>query len=244
MRIGMVHQPHFLPWPGYLARCLAVDVFVILDNVKFNRNHYQQRTKFIDRKARLCWLTLPIDRATRSDLISKVRVAPDFSIKKWQGHFYESYRDAPLFEEHWNTATEIMQACHPSLCNVSIGLLDWILSGLSKSLPHAKVEMIRASKMGGTVDRTARLVHICKDQNITHLVMGSFALGSHDIDLLTDSGIYLLKQRFIGPKESFPMPGVMGLHYVLRNGLSRTAKDLASHWKLEPVGFLGPTYSV
>jgi len=235
VRIGMVHQPHFLPWPGYLARCLAVDVFIALDNVKFNRNHYQQRTKFIDRNAKLRWLSLPIDGATRSGLISDVKIAFDFAIRKWQRPVVESYRDAPSFDQTWRGVTEVISAYHPNFCDVSLELIKWVLCNMCDSLSRPKAEVVRASKIEVSNDRTGRLVDICRDQEITHLVMGDYALGSHDIDLLIDSGISLVSQKYVGPEQSYPAPGVMGLHYIFRNGSERTAMDLASHWTFEQI---------
>ena len=32
-----IHQPHFLPWLGYLHRMAQVDAFVLLDHVQFER---------------------------------------------------------------------------------------------------------------------------------------------------------------------------------------------------------------
>lgn len=235
MRIGMVHQPHFLPWPGYLARSLAVDVFVVLDNVKFNRNHYQQRTKFIDRDAKLRWLSLPLDNVTRSGLISNVKITSDFRLKKWQCPVIESYRDVPIFEQSWRAVTERMNANHPNFCDVSLSLLEWTISGLCDSLSRPKVEILRASHIESSQDRTMRLVDICRNQKITHLVMGNYAAESHDMGLLIKSGVCLMKQLFVGPEDSYPIHGVMGLHYILRDGWDRAAMELTSHWILKKI---------
>ena len=231
----MVHQPHFLPWSGYLARCLSADVFVVLDNVKFNHNHFQQRTKFIDRNSQLRWLSLPIDRDTRSELISEVRIASDFYFKKWQRPFVESYRDSPLFEEVWNVIAEIISKNRPSFCGVTLDILDFLFNRLSDTLLQPRIEVVRASQIPASVDRTVRLIDICRNQGVTHLVMGSYALQSHDINRLSAAGLLLLKQTFVGELDLHPTPGVTGLHYIVRNGWAVAATQLRSQWALQPV---------
>lgn len=32
-----VHQPNYLPWPGYFSKIAQCDIFVILDTVQFPR---------------------------------------------------------------------------------------------------------------------------------------------------------------------------------------------------------------
>ena len=43
--IVAIHQPHYLPWLGYLHRMAQVDLFILLDHVQFERRNYQNRTR-------------------------------------------------------------------------------------------------------------------------------------------------------------------------------------------------------
>ena len=38
--IVTLHQPHFLPWLGYLDRMREADLFIVLDHVQFERRNY------------------------------------------------------------------------------------------------------------------------------------------------------------------------------------------------------------
>ena len=40
-----IHQPHYLPWLGYLQRMARADLFIVLDHVQFERGNYQNRTQ-------------------------------------------------------------------------------------------------------------------------------------------------------------------------------------------------------
>ena len=57
--IVTVHQPHFLPWLGYLHRMAQADLFILLDHVQFERRKHQNRTMLrVSGQER--WLTVPV----------------------------------------------------------------------------------------------------------------------------------------------------------------------------------------
>ena len=63
-----IHQPHFLPWLGYLHRMAQVDAFVLLDHVQFERRNYQNRTMIrMNDEAR--WLTVPVMQRSQKERI-------------------------------------------------------------------------------------------------------------------------------------------------------------------------------
>ena len=41
-----ITQPTFLPWVGYFDLIDQADLFIILDDVKFEKQSWQQRNKF------------------------------------------------------------------------------------------------------------------------------------------------------------------------------------------------------
>src|SRR5688500_20123986 len=69
--IVVIHQPHFLPWLGYLHRMAQADVFVLLDHVQFERRNYQNRTMIrMNDEAR--WLTVPVmQRSEKERIVDK-----------------------------------------------------------------------------------------------------------------------------------------------------------------------------
>ena len=57
--IVSVHQPQYLPWLGYFDKIDKADAFVLLDNVQFKKNEWQNRNK-IKAAAGGQWLTVPV----------------------------------------------------------------------------------------------------------------------------------------------------------------------------------------
>jgi hypothetical protein len=235
VRVGIIHQPHFLPWPGYVARCLAADTVVLLDDVKFNKNHFQHRTKYVSRAGTEEWLTLPIAHASWSKLISMVEIADSFRVTAWQRRFRESYQGYSEFRSIWTKLDEIIRQNLPSLSAVTVAtliyLLEAITSGSSVSMPH----FVLGSSIQAPRERTQRLVEICANQGISHLIMGRDAQSCHDCGLLRASGLVLVQHVYRGPTSRAPRPGVTVLHDVFHCGRTEVSERLTRDWSLEPI---------
>src|SRR5688572_17153584 len=77
-----IHQPHFLPWLGYLHRMAQVDAFVLLDHVQFERRNYQNRTMIrLEDEAR--WLTVPVVQRSQKERIIDKEVDHRLDGAKW-----------------------------------------------------------------------------------------------------------------------------------------------------------------
>jgi len=62
-----IMQPHFLPYYGFFNLMKEADIFILLDNVQFSKQSWQQRNKVqIDGKDK--WLTVPIIQKTERGL--------------------------------------------------------------------------------------------------------------------------------------------------------------------------------
>ena len=57
--IVAAHQPQYLPWLGYFDKISRADRFVLLDNVQFKKNEWQNRNK-IKTAQGWQWLTVPV----------------------------------------------------------------------------------------------------------------------------------------------------------------------------------------
>ena len=57
--IVAIHQPQYLPWLGYFDKIEQTDIFVILDNVQYKKNEWQNRNR-IKTANGWQWLTVPV----------------------------------------------------------------------------------------------------------------------------------------------------------------------------------------
>jgi hypothetical protein len=59
--IVTAHQPHYLPWIGYVNRIHLSDNFVVMDNLQYEQNNYLNRNRIIGSSG-ILYLTIPVNR--------------------------------------------------------------------------------------------------------------------------------------------------------------------------------------
>ena len=94
-----IHQLHYLPWLRYFHKIASADVFVVLDNIQFNKNGWQNRNKIKTDQGSLI-LTVPVIQKM-AQLLSEVEIdnKQPWRRKHW-GAICSHYRKAPFFKEH------------------------------------------------------------------------------------------------------------------------------------------------
>lgn len=65
------HQPAFLPWPGFWAKFVAADVFILSASVAWTKDSFLNRTRWND-----AWVTVPV-RVRQGDPILSGRIGED-----------------------------------------------------------------------------------------------------------------------------------------------------------------------
>jgi len=104
--IVSVHQPHYLPWSGYVDKIDSADVFVLLDCVQFEKNGWQNRNRIKTSQGE-SWLTVPVLHDF-GQLINETSI--DNKMKWRQKHLKSivtNYSRAPFFKKYINTFENI-----------------------------------------------------------------------------------------------------------------------------------------
>lgn len=87
--IVAAHQPHYLPWIGYIHRILLADIFVIMDNMEYTQYSYINRNRILDRNG-IFYVTVPIVYKGESHkLIKDIRI-DNRNRKKWSNKHIKS----------------------------------------------------------------------------------------------------------------------------------------------------------
>ena len=115
--IVAVHQPQYLPWIGYFDKIDRADIFVLLDNVQFKKNEWQNRNK-IKTTTGWQWITVPVTYRF-PQLINEVEINNQ---DRWQHKqrqaILSNYKKSPcwdflegffhdLFEVYWQTISQL-----------------------------------------------------------------------------------------------------------------------------------------
>ncbi len=193
----VITQPTYLPWIGYFDLIAQADVFIVLDNVQFEKQSWQQRNR-IKTAAGLQWLTVPVKfRGRLKQLIREVEIRePDF----WRDHARAielAYRRTPNFEKYFPGVSDLLQRLNDGkLLDLNLGLLRWLMEELDIRTP-----LVLASSLGQAGKRTEQLANLCQAVGATEYLspLGSSAYLLQEGDLLLQRGIEIQFQNFHHP---------------------------------------------
>lgn len=195
MRIAIM-QPTYLPWTGYFALMDQVDQFVLLDDVEFSRQSWQQRNRIKTHNGRL-WLTVPVYHTGRSgQLINEVEINQEIN---WETAHYkslkQSYCSATFWDDNRMWLRDIYESSWQRLCPLNETVVAELASllGISATI-HSSSDLNAGT---GRVDRLIRTCQILSaDEYLSPI--GSFGYIEAD-NLFPQAGIRLLYQHYEHP---------------------------------------------
>ncbi len=199
--IVSVHQPHFLPWLGYLERMQQADLFIILDHVQFERQNYQNRTRILlDGQAH--WLTVPLVHNSQQErIIDKQIDNPDKAeIRHWAEKnyqkIYQAYRKAPFFNAHAPHLKKIMESRWARLVDLNQALLVYLRDQLGITTP-----LINSSELMVDGRQSELILNLCQAVDADTLLIGMGGSRRYlDYKAFAKAGIEIIGQNFEHPQ--------------------------------------------
>lgn len=111
-KVIAIHQPNYLPWPGFFYKMYRCDTFVFLDHVKLNKRGYTRRTNIADAEHVSGKILLTIPLLKHSDYSKINELSIDHS-KNWAHNhlqrIYRYYLHFPHFKEAYPLIENLFQ---------------------------------------------------------------------------------------------------------------------------------------
>jgi hypothetical protein len=168
MRVA-IHQPQYWPWPPYMHKMLAADVFVYLDTVQFTKNGLQNRNQ-IKTATGAAWITLPVEQKL-GQAINQTRIADRKSLEKHWKTLVAAYGRTEGFRR-WKTELEdVLRAGSDSLCEVAIRTTEWMFGKLGGT-----ARRVRSSELGIDGASSDLVANICAAVHADEYLCGRGAL--------------------------------------------------------------------
>lgn len=189
-----IHQPNYLPYPGFFDKVLKSDVFIIYDTAQFRKNNFQNRN-------RVCspdgwqWLTVPVKHSF-GQMINEVEIEnPGKALKSNWNKLQTLYGKAPYFKQYGSTFGNIYSRDYGNLAELNYDLITAVCSILDLNPKFTK-----SSALGETeARRTEALIEMLKKVGADTYFSGKSGKNYLDIDLFEKSGINIIFQNFVQP---------------------------------------------
>jgi hypothetical protein len=192
MTVVAIHQPNYLPWMGFFSKALESDVFVIYDNVQFEKGGYTNRVQ-IKSSQGVQWLTQPV--ASRGRAFQQIRDV-EFADPDWRRKHLlflrSSYGRAPHFQRYIGPLSGLLRARDTSLLACNERLIGWVFAAL-----ELQPRLVRASDLVGDVsDPTQRLIRLVKSVGGDTYLSGAGGFNYQNLAEFERVGIRVLRSRF------------------------------------------------
>ena len=198
-RICAIHQPNFFPWLGYFDKIVRADIFVLLDDVQYQKTggNWTNRVQMMIGQGPK-WVTAPVDRSYSGvRQIREIRFSP--VEREWREKLCStitaSYGRAAYFRE-------VYPFIEPIIMNESDFLSDYSSHAIAALCDYLEIEsskLVRSSQFNLQNNATDLLIDITKAVGAVRYLCGGGAQGYQEDEKFPRHGIQLIYQNFCHP---------------------------------------------
>jgi hypothetical protein len=221
--IVAIHQPHFLPWLGYLHRMAQVDLFVVLDHVQFERRNYQNRTS-IRMNGEPRWLTVPVVQRSQKERILDKDIDNSLDGSKSWGQTHRltlqhAYGRAPFFGTYAASLQRLFETRWERLVDLNAASLELLRDAFG-----IRTRLVRSSELAVEGAKADLILNLCKATGADTLLAGfGGSRGYLDVDAFARAGVRIAWHAFKHPTynqvgaQPFT-PGISAIDMLLNCG--------------------------
>jgi hypothetical protein len=192
----VILQPSYLPWLGYFAQLYECDVFVVYDDVQYDKHSWRNRNRIKTARG-IIWLTIPV-LTHGKNRPSNREIEIDNRLPWAKKHFEtirQSYARAPYFRDYFGLFQELYARQWTRLLDVNLAFFQALAEAVGIRRP-----ILMASGLGVPGESTERLVRICQSLGATRFYEGASGRDYIDASLFDRAGVQLDYQDYVHPR--------------------------------------------
>lgn len=190
-----IHQPNFFPWLGYFDKIRRADVFILLDDVQYQKTGgaWSNRVKvLINGEGR--WLTAPIDRSYHGTRAINEILFSDSD--DWRGKVLRTiqtaYGRAPYFPEVWRVIEPLIGSQVRNLAEFNVHAITVLAAAIGLDTSR----FVRSSCIPTEAVATQRLIELTRSVGGARYLCGGGADGYQEDQAFAEAGLALVYQGF------------------------------------------------
>jgi hypothetical protein len=190
------HQPNYLPWLGFFDKMANSDVFIIEDNVQFEKQGFTNRNR-IKTVDGVRWLSVPIKHENKPLMINEVEISnsgePNWALRHWLT-LKHNYCKAPNWGQFCGFFKDTYEREWIKLIDLNMHLIEGI-----KNFLDIKTPLMMASSLGVSGKKNDLLIAQCKAVGGNVQLSGLGCKEYIDIERFEKAGIKIVFQNFQQP---------------------------------------------
>lgn len=194
--IAAGHQPNYLPWLGFFDKMFQCDVFIILDDVQYEKQGFTNRNK-VKTFQGIKWLTVPVKHVGHPLAVNEVQISnasePDWAKRHWLT-LKQNYCKAPFWEKYAVFFEDIYKKNWTKLFDLNMCLIRGIMRFLNIHTP-----LVLSSSLGVYAKKSEGALARCKAVGADTLFSGTGAKAYLNLEEFKREGIKVVFQDFQYP---------------------------------------------
>jgi len=200
--ILVAHQPEFLPYLGNIAKAAMGDVYVLLDTVQFEKQHWQSRNRIrVNSPDGWQWLIIQL-KAVGNHMMNtnEVILDGDFWKKKHLKAIQMAYSKAPHFKPVFEELSEVYNRKHTCLVEFLVDLIRFAFGKFDIKTPVYLTSELLARGYDLEGKKSEHLVKISRCFDTKTFLFGRDGATYVDRDIFAGAGIIPVFQDFHHPE--------------------------------------------
>ncbi|WP_173045965.1 WbqC family protein [Nitrospira sp. KM1] len=191
-----VLQPGYLPWLGFFDQMRRSDVFVLYDDVQYDKHGWRNRNR-IKSPQGPHWLTVPVrHKGLGWPRINEIEIDNQAPwAKKHLGTIRQFYARAPFVQQYLPMLEALLLQPWARLIELDVAVIALMSRWLGLERP-----LVRSSSLGIEGGQSERLERLCRHFGATRYLSGDSAKEYLDLDLFARSHIDVEWQSFQHPE--------------------------------------------
>lgn len=187
---AIIHQPYFLPYPGFFHKLSLGDIFVIMDDVQYDKR-FTNRNRIVKQNG-WSWITVPINKNDKFSPNMEVRINNELNWKElhWK-KISQTYANSEYFHLYKDYFEKLYKRDWEYLFDLDFEIVKQVLMWLG-----IKIDIVRESELGVNTTSTQRLIDVCHKIGADTYVSGSGGRQYMDESLFKKNNVKLIYQDY------------------------------------------------
>lgn len=198
MRISIL-QPGYLPWLGFFEQMYRSDIFIIYDDVQYDKGGWRNRNRIKTSKGAQ-WLTVPVRiNFEEHPLVNGVKIDNG---KNWGAKHLSSIKQNYSKSEFFKNYIAIFEEAYSRTWDYLIDIDMYFINKLAACFRIEGKKIVKSSTLGIKGDKLERLVSLCRIFKGDIFYEGSAGRNYIDEDYFSKNDIKVEYQDYKHPAYS------------------------------------------
>lgn len=196
-----IHQPEHLPWAGFFAKASLADRLVLLDNVPFRKNYFQNRNRILTPDG-VRWLTVPVlSKGHTEHELHEMQI--NNTDRRWRDRCWRAVTQTYGRHPHFDAYANFLENLYGREWDLLTPLNEHVIRQVCTWL-QLDVSVQRASELDVGGSRSQLLLEICLATGAAEYVAGPSAHKYLDESLFEARGIGVCHASY--EQQAYPQP--------------------------------------